>query len=284
MKKQPKGNLPNTIVIGAGKCGTTSLHYYLSLHPEIYMSSEKELNFFALEGNWRKGIPWYRSNFQTAARIRGESSPGYTAFPEHQGVPERMHAIVPDARMIYMVRNPIDRIISHYIHQYSIGREHRPIQVALANPKTNQHVLTSNYFLQLRQYLKFYPKSRILIIPLEHLSQHRAETLKKIFHFLEVDDSFTTDKFDRIIHSSQRKGRKNRIGLLLKWMSDTRPARLFSTQFRMALGEILYRPFTKKIAQPELSEELTSTIRSALKEDINRFREVSGYHLSSWRI
>ena len=69
MRKKTKENLPNTIVIGAGKCGTTSLHYYLSLHPDIYMSAEKELNFFATERNWRKGIDWYRSNFRTAARF-----------------------------------------------------------------------------------------------------------------------------------------------------------------------------------------------------------------------
>jgi hypothetical protein len=284
MKSQPKGNLPNTIVIGAGKCGTTSLHYYLSLHPEIHMSAEKELNFFITERNWHKGIDWYRSNFRTAVRILGESSPGYTSYPAFQGVPKRMHAVVPDARLIYMVRDPIDRIISGYIHLYSIGTERRPIRETLANPETNQHVLTSNYFLQLKQYLKFYPKSRILIIPLEHLSQHRFETLKKIFQFLEVDDSYTTNKFDRIIHSSQRKGHKNRIGLLLKWLSDTPPARVFSTQFRMSLGEILYRPFSKSIARPEFDEELTSTIRSTLKPDIDRFREFSGYHLSSWSI
>ena len=284
MRKQAKGNLPNTIVIGAGKCGTTSLHYYLSLHPEIHMSAEKELNFFITERNWHEGIDWYRANFQTAARILGESSPGYTAYPEHQGVPERMHAIVPDARLIYMVRDPIDRMISHYIHEYSIGREHRPIQETLADPEANQHVLTSNYLLQLNQYLKFYSKSRILIIPLEHLSQNRAETLKKLFRFLEVDESFVTDRFDRIMHASQGKGRKNRIGLLLKWLSDTPPARLFSTQFRMSLGEILYRPFAKRISRPELDEELTSAIRSILKSDIDRFREVSGYRLSSWRI
>ncbi len=284
MKKQPKGNLPNTIVIGAGKCGTTSLHYYLSLHPEIYMSAEKELNFFIAEGNWQNGIDWYRSNFRTTAPILGESSPLYTAFPKHQGVPERMHAILPDARLIYMVRDPIDRIISHYTHEYSIGRERRPIQDTLSNSESHLILLASNYYLQLKQYLKFYSKSRILVIPLEHLSQHRFETLKKIFRFLKVDDSFKTDKFEKIIHSSQNKGRKNRLGLVLKWMSDTRLARLFPTHFRMALGEILYRPFTRRVVKPEFTEELTVSIRSILKKDIDRFREVSGYRLSSWRI
>ena len=284
MKKQPKGNLPNTIVIGAEKCGTTSLHYYLSLHPEIYMSAEKELNFFIAEGNWHKGIDWYRSNFRMAAPIIGESSPLYTAFPKHQGVPERMHALIPDARLIYMVRDPIDRIISHYTHEYSIGKEHRTIQDTLSNPESNLIVLASNYYLQLEQYLKYYSKSCILIIPLEHLSEHRIETLKKIFRFLEVDDSFVTNKFEKIIHSSQHKGRKNRLGLLLKWMSDTRLARLFPTHFRMALGEILYRPFTSRVLLPEFTEGLTSSMRSILKEDIDRFREVSGYRLSSWRI
>ena len=89
--------LPNLIVIGAAKCGTTSLHEYLDAHPEIAMSREKELYFFIEEKNWNKGLAWYESNFDPHARVRGESSPGYTVFPLYQGVPERMAAIVPNA-------------------------------------------------------------------------------------------------------------------------------------------------------------------------------------------
>jgi hypothetical protein len=71
--------LPNLIIIGAMKCATTSLHYYLNLHPEILMSEEKQLDFFISELNWNKGIEWYESNFTDKAKIYGETSPIFLA-------------------------------------------------------------------------------------------------------------------------------------------------------------------------------------------------------------
>ena len=89
------GALPNLVVIGAQKCGTSGLHYHLGLHPEISMSKPKELNFFIEERNWPRGLDWYRAHFDARATVRGESSPNYTAYPQHLGVPERMHSVDP---------------------------------------------------------------------------------------------------------------------------------------------------------------------------------------------
>ena len=89
IKKSKKGRLPNLIVIGGQKCATTSLHYYLNLHPQISMSREKELNFFS-ERNWHKGIEWYKSNFTGRTKIHGESSPSYTNYPFNKEVPKRL--------------------------------------------------------------------------------------------------------------------------------------------------------------------------------------------------
>src|ERR671915_544163 len=97
--------LPNLIVIGAMKSGTTSLHNYLSLHPEIFMTEVKEPSFFTLEGNWWRGREWYEAQFPVAAKIRGESSPDYTKHPRHAGAPERMHAMIPDAKLVYLLRD-----------------------------------------------------------------------------------------------------------------------------------------------------------------------------------
>ncbi|MBW1859762.1 MAG: sulfotransferase domain-containing protein, partial [Deltaproteobacteria bacterium] len=118
--------------IGALKCGTTSLHYYLGLHPEISMSREKELYFFVKECNWNKGIDWYRSNFSGESKIHGESTPIYTAYPVYVGVAERMHGVVPGTKLIYVVRDPIDRLVSHYVHACEMGREDRGIEGALS--------------------------------------------------------------------------------------------------------------------------------------------------------
>src|SRR5438093_10024477 len=99
------GALPNLVVIGAQKCGTSGLHYYLSLHPEISMSRPKELNFFIAERNWPRGVEWYRRHFDPRAQVRGESSPNYTAFPQHTGVVERLHELLPEPRLVYLIRD-----------------------------------------------------------------------------------------------------------------------------------------------------------------------------------
>src|SRR5919106_4193832 len=101
-----EGALPTFVIIGAQKCGTTALHSYLSRHPEVSMSRPKELDFFVEGANWEKGVDWYRSRFDGAAKARGESSPNYTAHPMLAGVPERMAELVPDAKLIFMVRDP----------------------------------------------------------------------------------------------------------------------------------------------------------------------------------
>ena len=100
---------PNLIIIGAAKAGTTSLHYYLGLHPEISMSQRKELRFFSHEKYWSRGIEWYESHFSGIAKIYGETSPSYAMYPRYPDPPERMHALVPHAKLIYVVSDPIER-------------------------------------------------------------------------------------------------------------------------------------------------------------------------------
>ena len=92
--------LPNLVVIGAERCGTSSLHRYLGSHPQVFMSRKKELNFFVAEREWRRGRRWYERQFPTDAPVRGESSPAYTAYPVFSGVPARLAALVPDAKLL----------------------------------------------------------------------------------------------------------------------------------------------------------------------------------------
>ena len=162
------GALPNLIVIGAQKCGTSGLHYYLSLHPETSMSKPKELNFFIAERNFPRGLDWYRAHFDARATVRGESSPNYTAYPQHVGVPERMHAIVPDAKLLYMVRDPIDRIAAHWVHNFAKRREKGDLRATLMHPNTS-YLARSHYYTQLQQFLRVYPREQILLVEQDEL-------------------------------------------------------------------------------------------------------------------
>src|SRR3954465_14378495 len=133
-RRKSHAAMPNLIIIGGLKCGTTSVHHYLGLHPEIGMSRPKELNFFVEELNWPLGADWYRGHFTGDERVQGESSPHYTNEPRFAGVAERIHGLLPEARIVYIVRDPIDRMLSHYLHNVAGGYESRPLEEALDDP------------------------------------------------------------------------------------------------------------------------------------------------------
>lgn len=268
--RRERHKLPNLLIIGAMKCATTSLHYYLGLHPDISMSREKELNFFICEGNWHKGLEWYKSHFTGEAKIHGESSPNYTNYPFSRGVPERVYSCVPEAKLIYIARDPIDRIISHYIHQYAVRRENRTLSEVLANPRENPYLFRSKYFMQLEQYLEYFPQCNVLVITQEDLYSHRRETLQKIFRFLDVDDSFHCQEFSTIRHRSSAKRRKNQIGLSLHRTLNGNIFERFPPNTRWLFEQLLYLPFSNKIERPVLNEGLTQRLLDYLASDIDR--------------
>lgn len=275
--------LPNVIIIGAMKAGTTSLHHYLSLHPEIQMSREKELNFFITERNWEKGVEWYASHFVNNATVRGESSPNYTAHPRFLDVPARMHAVVPDAKLIYVLRDPIERMVSHYVHAYAERTEERPPEKALAD-LDSVYVARSKYHMQMEQYLRWYPTSRILLVTAEELYGHRGETLRTVFRFLGVNDAFHSQGFLEIRHRSNVKRRKSATGAVIARAGGAALLARLPAEFRWHAGNALYRPFSRRVERPILSPSLRARLGDVLAGDIGRLRESTGCSFAGWSI
>ncbi|MGI8462078.1 MAG: sulfotransferase, partial [Solirubrobacterales bacterium] len=197
--------LPNLIVIGGLKCGTTSLHHYLGLHPEIGMSRPKELNFFVSELNWGLGADWYAGHFSAGDPVRGETSPHYTNEPRFAGVAERMRGMLgADARLVYMVRDPIDRLLSHYLHNVGGGYEDRSMEEALT--PDSAYVRRSLYVMQAAPYLEHFDAERIAFVTREELRDEREATMKRLFSFLGVDDGFSSPQFEREWETGSAKG------------------------------------------------------------------------------
>lgn len=279
------GRLPNLIIIGAMKCSTTSLHYYLRLHPEVHMSRPKELDFFTEKYNWHRGLDWYRSHFPVhGATIYGEASPNYANYPRAPEVPGRMHDLVPEARLIYLVRDPIERMISHYVHKYSDGLEDRPVEEALPDENRKSYLHRSLYFLQLERFLAHYPPSQLLVISAEDLRDRRDATLRSVFGFLGVDPDFSSPKYARRRHLSAHKRRKTRLGQRL---AASPPARLLGhlpNYLRWPVEDVLYRPFSKPIERPRLQAALRQDLADRLRADVNALRAFTGHDFAGWSV
>lgn len=274
------GALPNLIVIGAQKCGTSGLHYYLGLHPEIAVSSPKELNFFIAERNWPRGLDWYRAQFDASAPVRVEASPNYTAYPQHEGVPERMSEVVPEARLIYIVRDPIERIAAHWVHNYSKGRHEGELE-AILKPKTS-YIDRSRYAMQLERFLAVYPREQVLVLENEDLRSHRDETLRAVFEFAGADSGFTDRRFASVRHKTDRKTRLSALG---ERIERRRPAaersELGAKVWSVARG---YWPLGVRIDRPRIREAIPADVLELLREDARRLAELTGRDFAHWSL
>ena len=275
------GALPNLVVIGAQKCGTSVLHYYLSLHPEVSMSRPKELNFFIEERNWPRGVDWYKAQFDPDARVRGEASPNYTAFPQHEGVPARMAEVVPDAKLIYMVRDPIERIAAHWVHNYAKRREKGTLAETLIHPNTS-YVTRSKYAMQLERFLEHYPKEQVLVFQQSELRHKRMETLRQIFDFIGVDADFNHPRFEQERHQTSGKTRATRLAVRLEKMGRGRRGRFFPSNFWLVLDDRL--PLRRTIKRPDVKAALPDATLEELRADAVRLRELTGRDFSNWKI
>jgi hypothetical protein len=279
--------LPNLIIIGAQKCGTSALHQYLGLHPDIFMSEEKELNFFLEDKNWPRGREWYESNFTVPAKIHGEASPDYTKYPKVQGVAARMHSLVPDAKLIYMVRHPIDRIVSQYIHDRGSGVETRSLSDALRGNGTvpmdsTRFIHRSSYFMQLQQFLPYYPKDRVLVLTQEDLLRNREETLRAAFRFLGVNETFQSEAFSTLVHESAGKTARNRFGRALSMGRERGLLRRMPPGLRSRAEKLVKSLTLSKVEKPQLDPGLRRELLRILEPDMNQFRAFTGRQFESW--
>ena len=201
----PVRPLPDFLVLGAQKAGTTALYEYLRRHPQITGPSWKEVSFF--DRHWARGESWYRGNFPNLARTRGkhvgEASPSYVFHPL---APQRVQEVVPEARLIVLVRNPVDRALSQYNHEVALGREPLPFEEALdaeeerLRGEDERMAADSRYFSrewwshtykargryaeQLERWLAVFPREQLLVLPSDDLGSDPARAHAQVLEFL----------------------------------------------------------------------------------------------------
>ena len=208
--------LPNLVVIGAMKCATTALHKYLDAHPDVSMSAAKETNFFTGPderpnddpttwwrfGQWHRGLSWYTSQFDQESPVRGETSPGYTS-PDHAVAAQRMALVIPDARLVYVVRDPVERAASQYDHHVREGAESRLPEQALLDPDS-QYLARSRYFDRIRPFLERFSHAQIHIVVQERLLLDRRRELRRVYRHVGADDRWWDADLERRWHVGRR--------------------------------------------------------------------------------
>ena len=211
-------NVVDFLIIGGMKCGTTSLHNYLGKHPDIFTTTPKEIHFFANQFFNPNKLDDYFSNFKTDKKISGSSPQNYSKrhLKAFSGVPERLYKYLPDVKLIYIVRDPIKRIISHFSEAQEGGYAPRTgLNHSLKNYKENHYVKTSMYYFQLQAYLKYFSMDQILVVESERLKTHRLETLNIIFEFLGQKKINDKSLFNFESNLSEKKVKLNFIGRII---------------------------------------------------------------------
>jgi hypothetical protein len=276
-----RASLPTFLIIGAAKAGTTSLHSYLAEHPEICMSSNKEPMCFE-PADWMERLGEYRELFEHPAAVRGEASIAYSAYPWAPEIPDRVRAVVPDARIVYLVRDPIQRMLSQYAqmqwnrHLWGAKRfPHRPFDELVEDLEApmNTPVWCSRYATQIERWMERFGDDRVLVLDQRELLTQRRKTLWRVFEFLEVDPTFNSPSWDAE-HNTATEHRlptdlARRLG---------RPGR-FARRVPGAR-----RALTREIPRPRLTASQRERVVALLAPEADRLRAMTGLTLEHWTV
>jgi hypothetical protein len=288
--------MPNFLVIGAMKSGTTALYYYLEQHPEVYMSPVKEPDFFSSRGHKNAGdtithLEAYQDLFRgvSGEKAIGEASHSYLYEPRAAA---EIRRFIPEAKLIAILRNPTDRAYSHFLHMVRNGTEPlgdfaqalREDEVGVCTERTFQDYIGRGlYCLQLKRYFETFPREQMRVYLYEDLSSAPASTVQDAFRFLEVEDSFVPDvtlrrnvsgfprykSLDSLLRSQSRV--KHAVKIYL-------PARL-----RWRLSQAFDQLKTRNlVGPPPVHPEVRRQLIEVYREDVLQLQELIHRDLSGW--
>lgn len=260
------------IIIGAMKCGTSSLYDYLVEHEALAPCSIKEPEFFSRNQSHRVAVAEYNDlwpNFDPERhRFALEASTGYTKFPRETGIPERMRDYGLRPKLVYIVRNPFARIESHFQHI-----RHLPFERSLLD----DHILdTSDYMLQIDQYLRIFPEQDLLVLDFDDLVRRPEETVTRTCRFLGLEPPPTRPSYkasNKTHYSRKLRARLQRGPAAA--LASVIPGRIINRADRLLAW-----------ARPEPKRSLTETehaiIHDRLKDSMRRLEASFGIPTTKW--
>lgn len=296
--------MPTFFVIGAAKCGTTSLHAYLDLHPDISMSSLKEPQYFAPEAEGREekiilDRDEYLSLFAPGTLHRGEASVRYSECGSVPGVPEAISREIVDPKFIYLVRDPIERLRStaqeasatvYPRMSWRPGPERHPgtVLTGLLGPVDHPaHPLTGpgRYMTQIRAYLEYFPAESILVVDADRLRSERSQTMNEVFSFLGVEHFSDASGMAVELNRGDTKARASRLYSRFALVPAIRKfvERLpHVTRTRLALG--VRRAGGKSVPKPDVDPLIRRELEELFRPEVEELRAFTGQSFSGWSI
>jgi hypothetical protein len=258
--------LPTFVIIGAQKSGTSSLARYLSGHPQVFISARKEIHFFEWK-QYERGADWYARHFAhaTDAAAVGEATPTYLYFPL---VPERMAQVVPDCRLIAILRDPIDRAYSHYWMNRAHGLEDLEFPDAVEREAARlasgdmlslrrySYLDRGRYLEQLTRFTPLFGRDRLLVLLFDDLRERPDEVFDEVCRFLGIDSAYRPADLGRAVNQ-YTEFKSIRLRNVAK--------RMFPKRVNNLIGRVNAVPARYPPLDPALKSEL-----SPLFEDDNR--------------
>jgi hypothetical protein len=293
--------LPNFLILGAQKAGTTALFYALSKHPQVFTSPVKEPRFFADEAKaladaagpgdgettMMDSLQDYEALFADAGPelARGEASPAYLYDDE---APAKIAALIPEAKLIAILRNPVERAYSNFLYLVREGREPLHDFGAALDAEAERRAAgwSTNWFykdkgfygVQLERYLRHFPREQLHCILYEDYNEHPEAEVREVYRYLGVDDDFSQDLSIRLNVSGLPKSRglqavSNR-SRRLKWLLEP----LLPDRVRRGL----LKAQNKNLSRPPLPPEVRARLIEEYREDVERVRKLTGLDVSRW--
>lgn len=275
--------LPDFLIIGRPKCGSTSVARWLAAQPEICFSRLKEPRFFHAEEQWRLGLDWYRSLFSdaTPGQLLGEATVGYTNPHVTEQTAQRIAEVLPQARLIYLLRHPIERIRSEFRHRRSFRTEMSENLRGALTRAGSDYVVRTQYFTCLAPYIDRFPRDQILVVRLEDVVADHQSGWTSILDHLGVtarprpEESFNVSAE----RGSQSSIARQVLGSIVPVRIRSRlpaPARRLGRRMVWRRGQGFRRML-------EASEaEIPAALLAPIWEDISRLEEWLGVNAPLW--
>lgn len=299
MKKS--NQLQLVVCVGAGKAGTSTLYAHMARYPAVSVTKYKETQFFFDDKLWQKGAQWYMENCfarNAHAKILFEADPRYML---HEKCIDRLYEAFPSAKVIVMLRNPVELAFSLYLYRTSYGRhkesfeelcetEHLRIASGRESDIAEYGFLTrGRYSGQINHILKRFPRDQIYFMIFEKFIKSQEAELKKLFDWIGIDDSVSSgDVWENesgaprfrwlavlMYHPSYRQVRR-----LIRWLA---PSVTLRSRISTLIGKLNTRRWHLQRSRPKLNAHTRAKLMADFEEDIRRTEALTGLDLSVWR-